>query len=272
MRLADVAIISVGDSSVISPDVALAAEQPPALTSEELSMDIHKPKPIHSLPEFLSEISVIVLGILIALLLEQCVEAWRSSEKTYVGESSIRAEISDQLAYATVFLKLKPGLDAQIAKLETAAVTGDHAQASRLAYSTAPFEMRPWSGTAWDAAASEQVVSRLDPNKRRNYQILHRQATSMTEIQGRLKDNYATLLTARLPTKGDTIVGQQINAAEHIRSDSDLGAIIAGDMIARGSKMGLRPTPERLTTAYSDFLACKRRAQLTAESPHFLCS
>jgi hypothetical protein len=38
-------------------------------------MDIHKPKPIHNFREFLSEIGVIVCGVLIALILEQAVEA-----------------------------------------------------------------------------------------------------------------------------------------------------------------------------------------------------
>lgn len=37
-------------------------------------MDIHKPKPIHNWREFLSEIGVIVLGVLIALGAEQSIE------------------------------------------------------------------------------------------------------------------------------------------------------------------------------------------------------
>ena len=42
-------------------------------------MDIHKPKPVHGWPEFLKEMGVIVLGVLIALSAEQAVEAlhWR---------------------------------------------------------------------------------------------------------------------------------------------------------------------------------------------------
>ena len=39
-------------------------------------MDIHKPKPVHNLREFLSEIGVIVCGIVIALGSEVNVQAF----------------------------------------------------------------------------------------------------------------------------------------------------------------------------------------------------
>ena len=253
------------------PGPARAADPVPVPQTEEPSVDIHKPKPVHSLREFLSEISVIVIGILIALSLEQGVEAWRLREKIDAGEASIRAEFSDQLAYATLFLKLKPTLDTQVEKLEAAAVAGDHAEAARLASSVAPFEMRPWSVSAWDAAASEQIVSHIDSSRRRNYQILRRQVTTMSEIQYRLKDNYATLLGARLLVHSDAIVAEQINAAEHLRSDSVLATIVASTMIERASKLGLQPTPERLKTALADRADCDTPARLAAGSSR-LCT
>ena len=261
----------MGKSPETMPDPAPDAEPSPAPTSEELSVDIHKPKAVHSLREFLSEISVVVIGILIALLLEQGVEAWRLREKIDSGEASIRAEFSDQLAYATIFLKLKPTLDMQVEKLEAAAVAGDHAEAARLASSVAPFEMRPWSVSAWDAAASEQIVSHIDPARRRNYQILRRQVTTMLETQYRLKDNYATLLSSRLPVDNEAIVAQQINAAEHLRSDSVLATIVASTMIERGNKLGLKATPERLKTAIADLAECNTSVRLAAGSSH-VCS
>lgn len=52
-------------------------------------MHIHKPKPLHGVREFSSEISVIVVGILIALGLEQTVESlhWRHK----VEQAEVRA-------------------------------------------------------------------------------------------------------------------------------------------------------------------------------------
>ena len=62
-------------------------------------MDIHKPKPVHSLREFLSEISVIVVGILIALALEQAVESWRNHRHVVDARENVHAEIADDLGY-----------------------------------------------------------------------------------------------------------------------------------------------------------------------------
>jgi hypothetical protein len=234
-------------------------------------MDIHKPKPVHSWHEFASEIGVIVCGILIALMLKQVAEAWRLHEKVESAESSVRAEFSDQLAYATIYLKLKPELDDRIAKLEAAAIARDHKEAARPAALPAPFAMRPWSVAAWVAAASEQIVSHLDPERRKKYEVMRRQANSMLELQYRVKDNYSTLLSARLPVDGDTIISQQVNAAEHLRSDSAFGAIVTRSMIDGANTLDLHPTPERLKKAIGDLKDCRTAGSSRAAGSGYVC-
>jgi hypothetical protein len=61
-------------------------------------MDIHKPKPVHSWREFLSEISVVVCGILIALALEQGLEALREGHVEDQSRRDVRAEAAVNLA------------------------------------------------------------------------------------------------------------------------------------------------------------------------------
>jgi hypothetical protein len=234
-------------------------------------MDIHKPKPVHNWREFASEIAVIVCGILIALMLEQVAEAWRLHEKVEIGEASIRAEFSDQLAYATIYLKLKPEMDERIARLEAASIARVHKEAARLAALPAPFSMRPWSVAAWDAAASEQIVSHLDPERRKRYEILRRQANSMLELQYRVKDNYSTLLGSRMPVDGDALIAQQISAAEHLRSDSAFGAIVTRSMIDTASKLELHPTPERIKKGLEDLRDCRTPGSFRAPGSSYVC-
>lgn len=62
-------------------------------------MDIHKPKPVHSLREFLSEIAVVVCGIAIALSGEQAIEALHWSEKVSVGRESLKRELADTAGF-----------------------------------------------------------------------------------------------------------------------------------------------------------------------------
>jgi len=59
-------------------------------------MEIHPPtKPIESVKDFLLHLSMITIGILIALGLEQAVEAWRHHELAVQAKESILNEIRD---------------------------------------------------------------------------------------------------------------------------------------------------------------------------------
>ena len=61
-------------------------------------MDISKPKSVHSFREFLSEIGIVVLGIVIALGGEQLVEHLRDSHKATEARAGIRDEIAMNIA------------------------------------------------------------------------------------------------------------------------------------------------------------------------------
>ncbi|HEY3813753.1 MAG TPA: hypothetical protein VGL66_11055 [Caulobacteraceae bacterium] len=57
-------------------------------------MDIHKPKPVHGWREFLSEIGIIVLGVLIALALDQTVEWLHVQSEVAETRAALKVEIS----------------------------------------------------------------------------------------------------------------------------------------------------------------------------------
>jgi hypothetical protein len=57
-------------------------------------MDIHKPKPSHSLREFLSEVGIVLLGIVIALAGEQALSSLESRHKMRLVTEEMRQEIS----------------------------------------------------------------------------------------------------------------------------------------------------------------------------------
>ena len=56
-------------------------------------MHIHKPKAAHGVREFLSEIAVIVVGILIAIGIEQAVEAWHWAREVREARASLHREM-----------------------------------------------------------------------------------------------------------------------------------------------------------------------------------
>src|SRR5690242_3078542 len=75
----------------LPPSPPSAAEQP---------MDIHKPKAVHNWRELATEIAVIVVGILIAISLEQTVETWHTNERTETAQHAVDTEIRFNLAKA----------------------------------------------------------------------------------------------------------------------------------------------------------------------------
>lgn len=56
-------------------------------------MEFHKPKPVHGWREFLTEVGVIVIGVLIALTAEAAVDSLRWAERTRQTKEHLRAEL-----------------------------------------------------------------------------------------------------------------------------------------------------------------------------------
>ena len=70
-------------------------------------MEIHKPKPSHNWREFLTEIGTIVIGILIALSLEQTVEALHERHLAHEANDAINAEIRVDLGRIATHLAMQ---------------------------------------------------------------------------------------------------------------------------------------------------------------------
>jgi hypothetical protein len=76
---------------------APAAAAPRAQPAEERAMDIHKPHPAKTWKEFFIELGTIVAGILIALSLDQSVEALHERSLAREATEAINAEMQENL-------------------------------------------------------------------------------------------------------------------------------------------------------------------------------
>ena len=61
-------------------------------------MHFHLPKPLHGWREFVGEVGIIVIGVLIALSAEQAVEAWHWHDKVSVVRRSLMGELGNDRA------------------------------------------------------------------------------------------------------------------------------------------------------------------------------
>jgi hypothetical protein len=80
-------------------------------------MEIHKPKPWHGSREFLKELGTIVLGILIALSLEQMVETAHEAKESREARDAVRAEVATNLAVLEWRRSEQACIDARLAEL-----------------------------------------------------------------------------------------------------------------------------------------------------------
>jgi hypothetical protein len=69
-------------------------EPPPALPEETPPVEIHKPKPVHSWRELATELGIVVLGICIAISLEQFVEYLHWHSEVQIGRRALAEEIA----------------------------------------------------------------------------------------------------------------------------------------------------------------------------------
>jgi hypothetical protein len=82
-------------------------------------MDIHRPKAAHSIREFLIEIGTIICGILIALSLEQVVEALRHQTEAREARETIRTEIEGDLSQMLIRQRYDDCTAARLGEIET---------------------------------------------------------------------------------------------------------------------------------------------------------
>ena len=102
----------------MSDDSETEPSDPAPADEAESGMHIHKPKAAHSLREFVSEIGVIVVGILIALSGEQLVESLHWRHDMEVMRQSLRGEIENNLTTAAQRVMISPCFRARIAEFD----------------------------------------------------------------------------------------------------------------------------------------------------------
>src|SRR5438045_9447958 len=81
-------------------------------------MHFHLPKPLHGWREFLGEVGIIVIGVLIALGAEQVIETLRWKAEAGHAVESLKAEMADHYFTASEAMIAAPCIDRQLELLE----------------------------------------------------------------------------------------------------------------------------------------------------------
>ena len=222
-------------------------------------MHTHKPKPLHGVREFVSEISVIVVGILIVLALEQTVEFLHWRHKVEQAEVRLRGDLRYDITFATQFAILEPCAEAYLDRMQTNLVKHDTAELARLYEFGPPFIRGAWLSVAWESAVARQIGDHIENDRFQAYSEAFRGANLLRDAQVRLRDDYASAMTGRfaLPPDAKTVV-DQLAAVERIRLTLlDERAISANDLINPGkARFDITPDPQFVEKLREKAAAC----------------
>ena len=130
----------------------------------EEAMHPHRPKPLHGPREILTEIGVIVIGIAIALLGEQAVEAVHWSHKVDEAERSMRLELSrDDGAQAFARIAIGRCLDGVSSTPSSPPLSQPGAIRSEVICLTDAYQppQRTWDRQTWESATASDIGSHM---------------------------------------------------------------------------------------------------------------
>ena len=157
------------------------ATTPP--TPEETQVDIHKPKPVHNWREFLTELGTIVLGICIAISLEQFVEYLHWHHEVQVGRQALTEEIAGIDRFYARRVLIAPCLDRRLA--EVAAQIRDLGAGRKLTPQAAnPAARAPGallSDAEWQSERSSQTLTHFPRAELALMSRFYAQTTDMRE-------------------------------------------------------------------------------------------
>jgi hypothetical protein len=181
---------AVAAKSRVRPPKAPAVEP---ILEQEAPVDIHKPKPVHSLRELLSEVGVIVIGILIALGLEQAVEAMHWRHQAEGAERALGRELSETYGQASERVLVSDCVDQRLDQLAAVVDTAERNGRLPALGDIAMPPARTWSTGVWQSTLSGQTAEHMSEESRNAYSVIYGFSTMLSGANAREMDAWTRL-------------------------------------------------------------------------------
>lgn len=151
-------------------------------------MHFHLPKPLHGWREFIGEVGIIVIGVLIALAAEQVIDEWRWERKVVAAEQTMNEEIKNSLLAVVELERLKKCSETQLDALQDAIIVGDRVKAKQILTRDAIGANRLWADNAFQATLAAQVSDHLGAEKLKSYSQIYQMIRDNRRIQENSED------------------------------------------------------------------------------------
>ena len=241
-----------------APDGPDPAESRPPATDDQdgagASMAIHRPKAAHSWREFLVEIGAIVIGILIALSLEQSIEALHEHGLAREAREAIDAEMQqdvDRIAYRQA---LQPCIDKRLNQITglLAFWAGGHPPPSGLALGD-PGDL-PMVLQRWQANLNSGRFSRQSAQAQADQASFYARVAILQDMERREHYAWSDLRTLELGPSvvTDNLRPNLVEALQAARTDaSDIRQLGQG-ILQEAKRAGYTPKPVKVDAIHGD--------------------
>ena len=214
-------------------------------------MHFHLPKPLHGWREFVGEIAIIVVGVLIALGAEQVVEAMHWRHQAKYAQAALRVEIQDSVNSAAERLAVDDCLRGQLAALRDS--IGPTAGGSALnlpsnegrvigdLYAT---PWRAWARGVWDTAVASDALNHVPTDSLNGYAQTYKAIQDLDDIVRRERDKKGGLAPLSLGKLDKGQAGAVLATLTDLDRDRADMLIAGKDLREQAAKLGIRPSTD----------------------------
>ena len=217
-------------------------------------MHFHLPKPLHGWRQFIGEVGIIVIGVLIALGAEQVVENWHWRQAVSQTRKAMRSELAIDRERVEVNLAqdscMNARLDAVLRWASTAPASALIADADRpflWNYHTSTWDITKTSPAAGHFSLSEQL------KYAETYDAIANEQRYLFDEQGSWTDLAATLASADRPEDRVLIEREVSSAKLHLEAREANGH----SLLVRLDELGIKADPAGLPVRVDVHRLCR---------------
>lgn len=203
----------------------------------------HIPKPLHGWREFIGEVGIIVLGVLIALGAEQLVSGLHGRFEAREARNNIRAEIADNLAFLRSREATNACIDRRLDEIAAFIVRSQRPGYRPPSWIGRP-QVWPMVDAKWSAATNAGRATLLSSSEQANYGIIYHNLGLIQQIEMQEQTTWAHLRAMELlnPLPADAIVPMTAALTE-ARLDTWHIGIYFRRSLAFATELGIGPGP-----------------------------
>jgi len=182
-------------------------------------MHFHLPKPLHGWREFVGEVGIIVIGVLIALIGESIFEAWSWDRKVETATEAMNAEIRIALLDTLEADRMGNCSDDQLDFIQSRLLAKDWSGITDAPIKWNFYQRHFYGEDAYTSAVASQVAEHLSQKQLQKYAAAY---TEIRKIRQHQEDGWSTdatfalLKVPNLP-KTDAIQLEQLYALAKLR-------------------------------------------------------